>query len=570
MQSAEEVRENLAESLSWRVASRDDRAVMRQVHQHRKIDALYSLSDGGLLDRFWYFLELSKVTQLLEGLLPEPRAKGKRQRFMIPFINWVRLYMAKVLYGIQSFRALPELLFSNVAAMVFCGFNAVQVREGICNRGDDRRQDKPKRGPVSAQALGQNIARLPVRLCEKVFNAAIKLLVAFGAISGELWGIIDPTDYETTEKYAGAGKVTRRKKIRGKQGKKEIKLSVFGWKVFVLYATGGWIPLAVKIEKINVDDRVHLRALIEQAITNLGRHAQLVGVVMDRGHIDGEELYWVKEKKGLHFVICAPKSLEVAQDARQLARQASQLRAGTLEGPEKLHVKEEVVSRSHGRGRSRWTEKVRTRLVGVESLTSYDQYGPPGHSKKKNKKSFEPTPINAVVAQVWDNHDYVAEGQDKEKVFLTDLPVTDPFVGFLHYDDRSLIENKLFREGKQKWTLLHPAEKSARGVKVHVYLTMLVIALATVFRRWEEEQEKAQHRAEKRGGPEVGIELYRRRLIAENYGKVIVFWEKLYAVCYYTELLLLLGVQIRQDIEPEVGGLEQTLERYGLLGHDTS
>lgn len=431
VQSAEEVRENLAESLSWRVASRDDRAVMRQVHQHRKIDALYSLSDGGLLDRFWYFLELSKVTQLLEGLLPEPRAKGKRQRFMIPFINWVRLYMAKVLYGIQSFRALPELLFSNVAAMVFCGFNAVQVREGICNRGDDRRQDKPKRGPVSAQALGQNIARLPVRLCEKVFNAAIKLLVAFGAISGELWGIIDPTDYETTEKYAGAGKVTRRKKIRGKQGKKEIKLSVFGWKVFVLYATGGWIPLAVKIEKINVDDRVHLRALIEQAITNLGRHAQLVGVVMDRGHIDGEELYWVKEKKGLHFVICAPKSLEVAQDARQLARQASQLRAGTLEGPEKLHVKEEVVSRSHGRGRSRWTEKVRTRLVGVESLTSYDQYGPPGHSKKKNKKSFEPTPINAVVAQVWDNHDYVAAGQDKEKVFLTDLPVTDPFVGLL-------------------------------------------------------------------------------------------------------------------------------------------
>jgi len=56
-----------------------------------------------------------------------------------------------------------------------------------------------------------------------------------------------------------------------------------------------------------------------------------------------------------------------------------------------------VVEVGGGYEKGQRVEKVRTRVVGLEGLTSYDQYGPGGWSKSKNKKDFRVNEINAVV-----------------------------------------------------------------------------------------------------------------------------------------------------------------------------
>jgi len=50
-----------------------------------------------------------------------------------------------------------------------------------------------------------------------------------------------------------------------------------------------------------------------------------------------------------------------------------------------------------------------------------------------------------VVVKKWDNKTSPLE---KQVVFVTNIDISDPFVTFDRYDNRSLMENKLFQEVK--------------------------------------------------------------------------------------------------------------------------
>jgi len=56
-------------------------------------------------------------------------------------------------------------------------------------------------------------------------------------------------------------------------------------------------------------------------------------------------------------------------------------------------------------------------------------------------------------------HDpYKENNPDSEQmVILTNGPVDDPFVPYDGYDDRSEIENGLFRKAKQAWFIERPS-----------------------------------------------------------------------------------------------------------------
>lgn len=47
-------------------------------------------------------------------------------------MQYVLLYGLKTLFGIKSMNVLPALLFSDEALMQWVGFNAQQVRDGVC------------------------------------------------------------------------------------------------------------------------------------------------------------------------------------------------------------------------------------------------------------------------------------------------------------------------------------------------------------------------------------------------------------------------------------------------------
>src|SRR6266849_221801 len=91
---------------------------------------MHELSEAGLLDEFFVFLEEIGMMAVVERLeLPGV------QRVLVPTVQFVLLYLLKVLFGGQSMNKLPRWLFSNVALMELVGFNGRQVEEGLTKRG---------------------------------------------------------------------------------------------------------------------------------------------------------------------------------------------------------------------------------------------------------------------------------------------------------------------------------------------------------------------------------------------------------------------------------------------------
>jgi hypothetical protein len=179
------------------------------------VDGVYRLDEGAVLDEFFYFLQSIGVMTLLEQV-----HGAAMQREMVPYVQYVLLYGLKTLFGIESMHALPPLLFSDEAVMPLVGFNAQQVREGICQRGAAKRQGERTPGPLSPETLANNIVKLNLRDLEWVCNGAIRALAQVGVFSQQVTGIAEGTDLETTARYTGCGQVTRTVRIDDKGGAK--------------------------------------------------------------------------------------------------------------------------------------------------------------------------------------------------------------------------------------------------------------------------------------------------------------------------------------------------------------
>jgi len=192
-QTPDEITQNLAERLCWEVARRDDSRVARRLYRKQEVDGVYRLDEGAVLDDFFHFLQSIGVMPLLEQV-----QGAALQREMLPFVQYVLLYGLKTLFGIESMHALPPLLFSDEAVMQLVGFNAQQVRQGICQRGATKRQGKRSPGPICPETLANNIVKVNLRDLESLFNGAIQALAKAGVFGKQVTGMADGTDLETT------------------------------------------------------------------------------------------------------------------------------------------------------------------------------------------------------------------------------------------------------------------------------------------------------------------------------------------------------------------------------------
>ena len=558
-QTAEEVKETLVERLAWQTAGRDDRQAAQAVHAGEELDAVYPLGEVGLLDEFYHFLEISGVLTLIASL-----ELADVQRVFLPVVQFVLLYLLKTLLGIESMNALPTLLFSNVAAMTLLGFNAYQIANGLTHRGDDKRTDRPKHGPLSPQCLAQNLSKFTTSQMEAFFNGVIRLLVGMVHLQGDLTVALDGSKVPTTEKYHGRGCLTVIHKVKEKGTGRRVKVAtlLFGWKVLVLIEVRTRLPLAMTVVQIQEYEGRWLVPLVRQARENLGERARIVKVVIDRGYLDGDDL-WQLHQMGLIFVIVAKAGMAVREDARALACDE--------EDVERVRVVR------HGHGRTATTETLTTRLVGIVGLTTYDDYGDPEHVRHRNRADYAGQPINAVVVHTWNNR----TDPDGGPVYLTNGAVTDPFAVFDDYDWRSVIENGIFKEGKHPWHLTHFPQKTEEAVVVHCFLTLIVMALCTALRLWQAQgapdtapagESPRPGRAQTETVPlestllgGEGTARWRRRLQAENRDKVIVFVREHYGIFHVAEFAVLAGLRIKSiGIPPELGSHADILTRYGL------
>jgi len=547
-QAGESETSMVQERLNWKLAQRDDTRVAQGLYAGEEIEEMHQLSDAGLLDEFFVYLEEIGMLEAFEQVvLPDVK------RLLVPTVPFVLLYFLKVLIGSESMNELPRVLFSDLALMELVGFNAQQCAEGLTKRGEAVRKTKKKQGPITPQCLADNISKLKQEEMERLFNQMVQLLVRRGVFPSKLLVALDGSKLPTPKSYEGCGKVkqTRKVKVKGQNEAVTEEYYVYGWKVLVLIEVQTRLPLAMKVVQIQDYEGKWLVPLLEQAQQNLGTSAQIETIVIDRGYLDGADL-WSVHQKGLVFVICGKSNMAVTHDAQGLAK------------GERAVVRERVVRRGHGKTAKE--QRLRTELVGVEALTSYDSYGDPEQTQHAHRRDYAGQPINAVVVRKWENREPKTGGT----VYLTNADVRNPFTVFDTYDWRSVIENGIFKEGKHPWHLLKFPKRTEAAVVVHCHFTLLVMGLCTAFRLWQAHSATTPS-AQTEVVPSLssallageGTARWRKRLQEENRDKLIIFLGHVYGIFHLAEFAVLTHIPIR-ILPPSLGTPQAVLQRFGI------
>jgi hypothetical protein len=535
-QTQDESTQNWAERLCWEVARRDDGRVARRLYRKQLVDGVYRRDEGALLDDVVHFLQAIGVMSRLE------EAHGAAvQRQMVPFVQYLLLYGLKTLFGMESMKALPPLLLRDAALRQLVGFNAQQVRQGICQRGATQRQGERPSGPIGPATLAKQIVKWNVRDLEAVFTGRMRALAHAGVFGAQVTGMADGTDLETTDRDRDCGPVTRKVRIEDKQRPvHEIEVTVYGGKVRLLLEAATKMPLAVKVGQIQEQETHWTRALVTQARAHLAGHAHRQKVVFDQGLLDGTELWWL-DQQGLTCVVPAKTHMAVTADAR------AQAMAG-----EGITVGRRVPTVRHGQGRTARRERLARAVVGIAGLTTDDHDGTPEHGRQANRRDFQANPRNAVVVRTWPGRDY---GPGGNTVFRTNASVQHPLQPCDDDADRSLIETCGIKAAKQQWQLGHPPQKTERAVRGHVLFTLLLLALAT--------GDRLPCEREARGGEPVGWQRWRRQLLAQTRDQVIVFAQGYDGLFHLVAYSLLLGVK-RKDVPPGIGTYPDMLAKSRL------
>jgi len=549
----------LAELSSWQTATRDDAQVARALHETRTMDQVYPLNEAAFFDELFHYLREIGTWELLEELDPK-----NREGALYPFLQFVLFTIMRCVGGVQSMLATRDVLLTDESLMGVLGFNAAQVRDGSNDRGLSRRTKPVQiRGAFSYETVADNIVAVGKDKLVAMFNGVVRCLAKQGVFPKRIDAVLDATDDEATPGYeTDDGKevprVTREKRpdVRANRHAKKIKVTAFGWKVWLVWEPLSRIPLAIAIDGINVADNEHAYEVIAQARGNVEGCATIRSVALDRGFLDGDLLSKLDD---VIVYIPAKSNLTITTDAREIARRAQALAAQgrTLEG---TTYKERVEKVRRGAGKNATVEERKTVVVGIRKLPC-DWWREGGSSSAANAKSFEPKLLNATVVLRWDGAPADAE---KEVVFLTTDPAGDPFVAFDAYDDRSLIENTCNREAKESWFLEHHPKRSEAGMRVHAYFVFMCMGLISAFRCYKERAEEAELQ-----GEDTGIARFRRQLERKNRDKVVVFCGEHFGIFRNFELVLLLGATVRD--RALMGESQRTvLARYGVLPADTS
>ncbi len=543
--------ETIFQRLAWHTAERDQAGIAEELANEQEIHEIYGLGDAGLFDEFFCFLRELGIMKVLEQLAP--RRHRKRQS-PVPFSAVMLIYLMRIIAGLNFFYHIGPVLLQSQSLMHLVGFNGREVKQGVNRRSLDKssanREDKNNteiRGPVCPEFIASFIVAIAGKTLERVFNKIISILAAHSFFPRKIKALLDASDLESTEQCKGRGKVTKEKapELRRRKGRiKKIRVTVFGFKIWVIWDPNSRLPIAMRFATIETHDILLTKEVIAQAITNLGEHAKIVSIAMDRGFMDGKLLWWLNSK-GIIFYIPAKSSQNVYDDALSLVEQGQRV------------TRERKKTTGHGKNKKQVIET--WDVVGLEELTTAGFYGELGSGSHENKKDFKPSPINAVVVL----HDPYREKNPniKTMVILTNGPVKKPLKVYDGYDARSEIENSLFRESKQGWFIKRPPENSKAGFLVHAYLTILTMALSRAFRDWMIQQEKLED-----AGEDTGIRKFRQKVRQENANKCIVFHNERYAIFYLFEIMILSGKTVTKPRGvPEIITKEDILRKHGAL-----
>lgn len=550
--------QKIADRLTWCTSSRDQAGITKNLADGKDISEVYGLGEAGLFDEFFYFLDELKISNLFFNLDPN---KNKRVS-NIKFPAVILIYLMRIVAGLSFFWHIDPVILHSQPLMRLVGFNGRQIREGTSSRGkkapasetppepnaaqDDSLKLSSIRGPYCPDSIAAYIQAIAAGALEKLFNGVVAILAAHSFFPKKIHAVLDSSEIQSTELCEGCGKVTKEKAPELRRRRKRIRKvleTVFGFKIWVVWDPVSRLPLALRFATIEVGDCVFAREVVQQAVTNLGTHACIASLAIDRGFIDGTFLWWLNHEMHIIFYIPAKTNMHVYTEA--------------------LSLKDSGIRQTRNRNRSVGAGKNKTtvvdywEVVGIESLTTAGFYGELGSGSHENSKNFIANPINAVV--VIDDPFKRNNPHSDTLVILTNSPVDKPIHVYDGYDSRSEIENGLFREAKQAWFIQRPARANVDAFRAHVYLTILMMALTNAFQTWMDRQDRLAE-----NGQEIGIRKFREKVKQENGNKLIVFDDDRYAIFDTYEVFILCGTNVQKPIGvPAVVTKEDILLKYG-------
>ena len=545
--------QRIAERLTWCTAHRDQAGIARDLAEGKDISEVYGLGEAGLFDEFFYFLHQFGIMDLFLDL--DPNHTQRTSNVTFPAV--ILIYLMRIVAGLAFFWHVAPVILRSQPLMRIIGFNGTQTRDGTSRRGKKSSASAPSahtadtpqiRGPICPDSIATYIQSITSHALERLFNGVVSILAAHSFFPKHIHALLDSSEIQSTELCEGCGKVTREKApaLRHRRGRiRKVLETVFGFKVWVVWDPTSRLPLAIRFATIEHSDIEFAKEVVQQAVNNLGSHAKIVSLAIDRGFMDGSFLWWLATTLRMTFYIPAKKNMNVYQDALSLAN------TGTVQTRER--------KRSQGAGKNKTTVIDRWHVVGIEGLTSAGFYGEKGSGSHENRSDFIPNPLNAVV--VLDDPYKHNNPHTDTLVILTNAPVDKPLEAYDGYDARSEIENTVFREAKQAWFIQRAPRNNAPAFRAHVYLTVITMALTTAFQTWMDQQDKLDQE-----GKEVGIRKFRQIVKQENGNKLILFDEDRYAIFDTYEVFILCGRTVRMPTGvPETISKTDILLKYGAL-----
>jgi hypothetical protein len=567
-----------------RVLERDDDAIRQVLARRERLDAVLDGSQPGELDEVvWFMVHELKLTKALSALAPpetyidEETGEEIERRTMYPPLVLNLLGIMSRLLGVGSGPEIQAKLLTDERWMALLGFTSQEVLVGSTRRSEDRigmtrdgqggrfeeagelgparaRPEGP-RGALSSQTMAGHESALEPEKVVAFFNAVVRALARQGLFPQEVRASLDSTNEEVPPTFEGAGRVRRKAKVASKARRpKQMEVTVLGFKVWYLMCVVTGLPIAFAFDRIEKSEQEHAKELIDQGRANLDGYARLVSVALDRGFLDGDLFWWLKEDRGIEWYCPSKEKMEVTAEARQRVDEA--LAAAAKKGETALETALRLV---RGRGKVESLERFgvefcehslgpgRESLVvaGVSDLTATDFYGPGGtDSSRLSSKKFVPTPLHATVVLRWpdrspqDQQDAKEHDEESKGPVVLLSPSAKPaFVRYALYDERSLIENRLNREGKQNFALGTSLARTEAAMRSATVFSTVALML---YRALDLHEERALEHLDRRAET-LGVLRYRRQMMVKNRGTVIVVVGERYARLRLEELLTIAG-----------------------------
>jgi len=429
----------------WRYYKKDNQIVKERLLNKGEYDKA-SMTGFGNFDELFSFLNEVDFFSLF-NFRPDCR-----QRVMIPMVYFLSTYSLKVIANLDSLNQIEDQLFKDRAILEMVGFTGVHFEQGFSHR------NQGKHLPFNITTLGKLFRDFSPSQTEQFFTAsfsplaknqfiptgtyiadASKLYVSYSADTYENTGVI----WEDKKKKRGYKLITL-KYARKDEERDEPEIFV-----------------AAILVPLNHHEGPYLISLIEQAIKNIGE-GKIKRIVLDRGFVDGENLWVLKRQYKIDFIIYSKSNMDVTKELKKKADDYKEREK------EKLPIPDNCFHQ----------ENKETQVYGFNNLKWFWTYGDEKHQQQvkkrlyKKDKTLQTHPISGGI---------ITKYKEKEK----DVPITflsskrfgkkfTPLLAVYLYRKRQYTENEGYRELKQGYKIGKFPSRKFNGVYLHIILTLIM------------------------------------------------------------------------------------------------